>query len=209
MIHKIASGIQYAAATINPNLGLASNTLQVGLTEAQVIADDLIDLFPDLFYVKKALGKNAKPIEVYKIRTMRKNADQELKELIDKYGLDELGKVNNDPRITRLGEILRGKSLDEIPNLLNLTKGELMLVGPRPRSYQDWEAYPLQHKEICLQVKPGCLPAVYADLPQTIEEQIQSNERFVERYLKDPIATTIDYTTRVSWNLATKKVKNR
>jgi hypothetical protein len=209
MINKFTSGILNAAATLDPNLGLYVNVMRNGVADAQVIAEDLADLFPDFFYIKKALGQNAKQIDVYKVRTMRKNADQELIELIAQQGLDELGKINGDPRITRLGDFLREKSWDEIPNLLSLAKGELMIVGPRPRSINDWSAYPAEHRDICLQVMPGCLPSIYADLPQTVSEQIKSNERFVERYLKDPIATTVDYSARATWNLARKKVKNR
>lgn len=209
MIHTLTSGIQRAVARLDPTLGLYFQMLNMGLTDVHTITDDLLDLFPDFFYVKNALGKDAKPIKVYKIRTMQKNANEELRQLIDQYGIDELGKVREDPRITRLGEILRGKSIDELPNLLGLARKELMLVGPRPRTYEDWLSYPAEHRDICLQVKPGCIPSVYADVPESVEDQMRSNERFVQKYLKDPVATSMDYSVRALNNLLTGKIKNR
>ena len=62
MIHTLASGIQHAAARIDPNLELYAQMLNMGLSDAQIIADDLVDLFPDFFYIKRALGKDARPI---------------------------------------------------------------------------------------------------------------------------------------------------
>ncbi len=90
-----------------------------------------------ILYKQERLGRNGEVFKMYKFRTMRVNADQILKELLDsdpkiKAEWEENHKLKNDPRITRVGGFLRKYSLDEIPQLINVVKGEMSLVGPRP-----------------------------------------------------------------------------
>jgi len=99
-------------------------------------------------------GKGGKRFKMYKFRSMVMNAE----ELKLKYAhLNELQwpdfKITNDPRITRVGRILRKTSLDELPQLFNVLKGEMSLVGPRPTSFGT-ETYDLWHTER-LDVQPG------------------------------------------------------
>ncbi len=99
-------------------------------------------------------GKGGRRFHIYKFRTMVPNAE----ELKVKYAhLNELHwpdfKITNDPRITRIGNILRKTSLDEIPQLLNILRGEMSLVGPRPTSFGP-ETYKLWHTHR-LDVTPG------------------------------------------------------
>ena len=87
---------------------------------------------PFIFKQKRA-GRGKKPFTIYKFRTMVKNAE----ELKKKYlGLNEAGdptfKIINDPRFTKFGKILAKSALDELPQLINVIKGEMALVGPRP-----------------------------------------------------------------------------
>lgn len=86
------------------------------------------------FYVHKRIGKNGKTIGIVKFRSMVKNADaliatftpEQMKEWKENF------KLKNDPRITKFGKILRVSSLDELPQLLNILKGDMSFVGPRP-----------------------------------------------------------------------------
>lgn len=99
-------------------------------------------------------GKGGKRFRMYKFRSMVPNAE----ELKAKYAhLNELQwpdfKITNDPRVTRVGKFLRKTSLDEFPQLLNVLKGEMSLVGPRPTSFGS-ETYKLWHTER-LDVLPG------------------------------------------------------
>jgi lipopolysaccharide/colanic/teichoic acid biosynthesis glycosyltransferase len=99
-------------------------------------------------------GKNGRRFKIYKFRTMVPNAEELKRELAH---LNELQwpdfKITNDPRITRLGRVLRKTSLDELPQLLNVIKGDMSLVGPRPTSF-DATTYKLWHTER-LEVIPG------------------------------------------------------
>lgn len=92
-----------------------------------------------IFYISKRAGFGFKVFDFYKFRTMRKNADSELKKLkhLNQYNNDNddqpsFFKVKDDPRITAVGKILRNTSLDELPQLINILKGEMSIVGNRP-----------------------------------------------------------------------------
>ena len=115
--------------------------------------------FGPVFFVQQRIGKNGKLFKMYKFRTMVKDADKKLDELLEK---DEAArkeyqkykKLKNDPRVTKFGEFLRQTSLDEFPQFLNVLKGEMTLVGPRPylpREKEDMGEY----YEYIVKMKPG------------------------------------------------------
>jgi Undecaprenyl-phosphate galactose phosphotransferase WbaP len=112
-----------------------------------------------VFYRQRRLGKNGKIFNLLKFRTMHQNAEEILKEqLVHNPELrkewDRYQKLSNDPRITRGGNFLRRFSLDELPQLWNVLKGEMSLVGPRPIMVDQLELYGETIKE-CFQVRPG------------------------------------------------------
>lgn len=91
----------------------------------------------NILYKQERVGRNGNLFQMYKFRTMKMNAEQILEELLDsdpkiKSEWDSNHKLKKDPRITKVGEILRKYSLDEIPQLINVIKGEMSIVGPRP-----------------------------------------------------------------------------
>jgi undecaprenyl-phosphate galactose phosphotransferase len=88
-------------------------------------------------FTHERIGKEGKEFGVYKFRTMHHNADELLEELLEKDDAireewEKEFKLKNDPRITKIGNFLRKTSLDELPQLINVIKGEMSLVGPRP-----------------------------------------------------------------------------
>lgn len=90
-----------------------------------------------VFYISKRAGTGYKIFDFYKFRTMRVGADSEIKKLLhrNQYSVDQGGvffKIKDDPRVTKLGAFLRMTSLDEIPQLINVVKGDMSLVGNRP-----------------------------------------------------------------------------
>jgi len=108
-----------------------------------------------VFYRSRRVGKKGCAFTCYKLRTMQANAE-EMKDSL-RHRNERQGpffKIKDDPRITRLGKFLRKYSLDELPQLWNVLKGEMSLVGPRPHPLDDFEQYSLDH--LCrLDVKPG------------------------------------------------------
>jgi exopolysaccharide biosynthesis polyprenyl glycosylphosphotransferase len=108
-----------------------------------------------VLYVAPRAGRKGRPFRCYKFRTMVRDAD------VLKEGLRERNqrrgpffKITDDPRITRVGRVLRRYSLDELPQLWNVLKGEMSLVGPRPHPLDDFSAYAIEHLPR-LDVVPG------------------------------------------------------
>lgn len=113
-----------------------------------------------IFFKQKRLGKNGELLYIYKFRTMVPNAEAILKSWIEEdneYGQEYMRdrKIENDPRITRLGNILRKTSLDEFPQFINVFKGEMSLIGPRPVVPDEVEHYKGDQKEKFLSMRPG------------------------------------------------------
>jgi exopolysaccharide biosynthesis polyprenyl glycosylphosphotransferase len=96
-----------------------------------------------LLYRQERIGQHGEPFHMLKFRSMRIGADAELKELLRAQGTSEkpLFKVENDPRITPVGRVLRKYSLDELPQLFNVLGGSMSLVGPRPQILAEVELY--------------------------------------------------------------------
>ena len=107
-------------------------------------------------FVHTRYGKNGKPLPLLKFRTMHMNADAMIKQFTPEQLKEwqENFKLANDPRITRIGKILRKTSLDELPQLLNIIRGDLSVVGPRPIITEELERYG-EFKEKLLSVTPG------------------------------------------------------
>ena len=117
-----------------------------------------IDSKGKAFYKHKRIGKYGKYIYLYKFRSMYIDADDRLKELLKdpkmKKEWEENFKLENDPRITKIGKFLRKTSLDELPQLLNILKGDMSIVGPRPVIDEEIKKYGKNQKKF-LSVTPG------------------------------------------------------
>ena len=109
-----------------------------------------------VFFVQERVGKNGKTFKMYKFRSMCMDAEQKLIELIDQNEVEGvMFKIKEDPRVTKIGKKLRKTSIDELPQLWNVLKGEMSLIGPRPalpREVKKYDDYDMQR----LLVKPGC-----------------------------------------------------
>lgn len=127
-------------------------------------------------YTQERIGERGKTFRIYKFRTMYKNADDLIRNFTpeQKAQWEKNFKLDEDPRITRVGRILRKSSMDELPQLLNIIKGELSLVGPRPVVAREVEKYG-DDKELFLSVTPGLTGywQAYARSNCTYEERIQ------------------------------------
>jgi lipopolysaccharide/colanic/teichoic acid biosynthesis glycosyltransferase len=102
------------------------------------------------------IGKNGKPFYMYKFRSMVWNAEDMLAHLLEKNEIEgAMFKMKDDPRITRIGKFIRMASIDELPQLWNVMRGEMSLVGPRPPLPREVEQYTAYDKQRLL-VTPGC-----------------------------------------------------
>ena len=112
-----------------------------------------------IFYEQLRIGKNGKQFRMYKFRSMCLNADETLKKYLEenedaKKEYKKYKKLKYDPRITKVGKVLRATSLDEFPQFINVLKGDMSLVGPRPylpREKKDMGKY----YDVIIKIKPG------------------------------------------------------
>ncbi|MCX7944571.1 MAG: sugar transferase [Deltaproteobacteria bacterium] len=118
-----------------------------------------LDSKGSIIYKHRRIGYKGREFDCLKFRTMVEGADKMLTKIISenpkmKEEWDKYKKIPNDPRITRFGKFLRKTSLDELPQLINVIKGEMSLVGPRPVLYEELELFK-EGSEYYLEVKPG------------------------------------------------------
>lgn len=130
------------------------------------------------------IGLNGKPFTIYKFRTMVKDADKMFKKEVSKENLkDFVFQDKDDPRITRSGKFLRKTSLDELPQLINIIKGDMSLIGPRPEIPDIANLYS-DYEKIRLLMKPGVSGLAQVngrgnlDLGKTIEYDVEYVKNF-------------------------------
>jgi len=108
-----------------------------------------------IFFIQKRSGFKGKVFNMYKFRSMVSDAEQQLEKLKSKNEANGcIFKIKNDPRVTRVGRIIRKTSIDELPQLINVLKGEMSIVGPRPPIVNEVKKYDPWH-HLKLSVKPG------------------------------------------------------
>lgn len=136
------------------------------------------------FFVQERAGENGQPFRMYKFRSMVEGAEEQLPGLIDLSKLSEPAyKLKDDPRVTRLGRWLRRTSIDELPQLVNVLKGEMSMVGPRPEATDVVSHYSPWHRKR-LSVKPGITGPMQVagrgELP--LDDRIRLELMYISRY---------------------------
>jgi exopolysaccharide biosynthesis polyprenyl glycosylphosphotransferase len=152
-----------------------------------------------VFYTSKRIGRMGRTFDFYKFRSMYLDADARLAEVLDKNEKDgPIFKMHDDPRITRLGRFLRRTSLDELPQLFNVFRGDMSLVGPRPPLPHEVEKYDEYAMER-LSVRPGmtCYWQIMGRSNLSFTEWMELDHKYLEEMsvftdlkilLKTPIA---------------------
>ena len=138
----------------------------------------------------KRVGKDGHRFNIYKLRTMYPYAEYLQRWMYGQYNLDEKGKIANDFRITRVGRWLRRCWVDELPNVWNLLRGEMKVVGVRPLSEHYYSLYREEVQRARVKYKPGLLPPYYADKPSTLEEIQESEMKYLEACDRDGVRWT-------------------
>jgi lipopolysaccharide/colanic/teichoic acid biosynthesis glycosyltransferase len=143
-----------------------------------------LDTAGSVYYHAWRVGKKGRKFVCYKFRTMLQSADalkDSLGHLNEREGATF--KIANDPRITRVGRFLRKYSLDELPQLWNVLKGDMSLVGPRPHPLDDYDKYDLEHLRR-LDVTPGLtgLWQVTARRDPSFEKNVELDVEYIENW---------------------------
>jgi exopolysaccharide biosynthesis polyprenyl glycosylphosphotransferase len=142
----------------------------------------LLDGGPPIFFRQTRAGEEGRPFEMIKFRTMVRNAEAMLPELVPLEQLaDPMFKLRNDPRVTRVGKLLRKTSIDELPQLVNVLRGDMSIVGPRPEQVDLVERYLPEH-QFRIAVKPGLTGPmqVYGRGQLTFAERLAVEREYVE-----------------------------
>ncbi|WP_374149420.1 sugar transferase [Priestia megaterium] len=121
-----------------------------------IIAIKLEEPKSPIFFMQERIGKDGKSFGMFKFRSMVIDAENKLKELLEHNEIEgAMFKMKNDPRITKVGKLIRKTSIDELPQLWNVLKGDMSLVGPRPPLLREVLEYN-DYDKLRLLVTPGC-----------------------------------------------------
>lgn len=135
------------------------------------------------FYTQTRVGKNNKPFKMYKFRSMCPDAEQ-LKAGLMRYNEMDgpVFKIKEDPRITKVGKFIRKYSIDELPQLVNILKGDMSFVGPRPPLVNEVEQYNSYQMQRLL-VKPGltCFWQAYGRSQLSFEDWMNMDMKYIQR----------------------------
>jgi lipopolysaccharide/colanic/teichoic acid biosynthesis glycosyltransferase len=160
------------------------------------------------FVKLERVGYQGKIIKVFKLRTMHPYAEYLQEYIYKTQGLDTGGKFKSDFRISTSGRFLRIFWLDELPMLVNLLRGEMKLVGVRPLSKHYFSLYSEELQCRRIMYKPGLIPPFYADKPETLEEIMESEIRYMNAYDKHPFLTDLKYFFKAIFNIIFKKYRS-
>ena len=154
----------------------------------------LLEDFGNPFFLQVRTGYNGKKFKMIKLRSMHKNAESKRAELLQQNEANgPIFKIENDPRVTKVGRFLRKTSIDELPQLINVLKGDMSIVGPRPLPVYEQDACN-DYQSQRLLVKPGlsCYTALDKKSEEDFDKWIELDLKYIrERSFKTDISIII------------------
>ncbi len=148
----------------------------------------LVDSKGSVFYRQERIGLGEVPFRIYKFRTMFVGSDQK--------GLLTIG--DKDNRVTQVGQFLRKTKLDEMPQLINVLKGEMSFVGPRPEVKKYVDLYTVEQRAI-FQVRPGITDVAsieYMDEVEVLAKSVDPEKTYIEEIMPHKLALNLAYLKR-------------
>jgi exopolysaccharide biosynthesis polyprenyl glycosylphosphotransferase len=161
--------------------------LLIGLSPVLLLVTFLVKLTSSgpVFFQQKRVGLNKRQFTMFKFRTMVPNAEKLQEMLLDQNEMSgPVFKMRNDPRTTPIGKILRKTSLDELPQLLNVVKGDMSLVGPRAMSVRDYEFFDQDWQRRRFSVRPGitCLWQVKGRNSLPFDKWMELDMQYIDKW---------------------------
>jgi exopolysaccharide biosynthesis polyprenyl glycosylphosphotransferase len=144
-----------------------------------------LDLRGPIFFVQERVGYNQRRFEFYKFRTMTNDAEKKQEDI--EY-LNEVSgpvfKIKDDPRVTKIGKLLRKTSLDELPQLFNVLKGDMSLVGPRPLPIRDYKLFEKNWQKRRFSIRPGltCLWQIHGRSELPFEKGVELDMEYIDNW---------------------------
>lgn len=161
-----------------------------------------------LLFKQRRIGLNGEMIFVYKLRTMYPYSEYIHRSFLEKKDLSQIGKVDQDERITGWGRILRKYWVDEFPMLINWLQGDMKMIGLRPLSRSFIGIYPEDIKSKRIKYKPGIFPAIYAKKFGDMEAVFKSEKKYMDEYDKHPWLTDMIYFFKIVFNILFRKMRS-
>ena len=178
---------------------------------AKKVKDPSFDMSPSygpLFKMKR-VGKNGKIIGVYKFRTMHPYSEYLQDYVLKLNGYAATGKPANDFRLVPYAKFIRRLWIDEIPQLINLIKGDLKLVGCRPVSQRFFQDIPKELQDSRLKQKPGCIPPYVAlNRGGSVEDVLEAEKEYLEEKIRNPKSTDTKYFFKAIYNIFIKNKRS-
>ena len=156
----------------------------------------------------KRIGMAGQWLYIRKFRTMYPYSEFLQDFIYQNNHLQSNGKFNGDFRLTRWGKLLRKYWIDELPQLINFLQGDISLVGVRALSEQYYSLYPRDLQELRIRFKPGLIPPYYADMPESFEEIVASERRYLDQKIKKPFTTDIRYFIKSVYNILFRRARS-
>ena len=184
VVHDSHRDLELALKRIIDIVGAAVGLIVLSpLLLAIALAIRLRDGSPVLFRQVR-IGRHGRPFTIYKFRTMQPDAEERFSQV--SASSDTKGaafKMRDDPRVTPLGRFLRSSSMDELPQLINVLKGEMSLVGPRPAPPREVDQYDMWHRRR-LSMRPGMtgLWQVKARLDDHFDDRAQLDLKYIDQW---------------------------
>lgn len=192
------------------NLAVVNNVVYFAAVKDEDPMPERDFLYSPIIKLKR-IGKNGEAIYVYKIRTMHPYSEYLQQYLIEKAGYDSVqgkGKLKDDFRVTFYGKLLRKYWLDEFPQLINVLKGEMKLIGLRPIGEVRFNEFPEDLKKERIKFKPGCIPP-YVSLSMTDEKgNIEAERIYIKEKLQHPFLTDLKYFYLAVYNILIKRIRS-
>jgi len=161
-----------------------------------------------LIYLNR-IGKEGKMLKVFKMRTMHPYSEYLQDYIYTQNNLAVGGKIKKDYRVTLIGLFLRKFWLDELPMLWNYVRGDIKFVGVRPLSKHYFSLYSAELQQKRIRHKPGLIPPYYADMPDTLDEIMASEMKYLDQYAISPLKTDFIYFFKAIYNILFKQARSR
>ena len=147
------------------------------------------------------IGQGGKSIQITKFRTMYPYSEYIQKYLYGQHGLNDKGKISQDPRVTSIGKIMRKYWIDELPQLFYIMKGKCKIIGVRLVGKAYLDLLPEKLVNMRKQVKPGLIPCYYISKNRDMNSIIKAELEYLELYKNHPIKTDFKYFIKIVVNI--------
>jgi lipopolysaccharide/colanic/teichoic acid biosynthesis glycosyltransferase len=154
------------------------------------------------------IGKGGKIIGVFKFRTMHPYSEFLQNFVIRLNGYNSAGKPANDFRVTAWGKVMRKFWFDEVPQIINVLKGEMKLVGVRPLSKVRFNEMPIEVQRARIKYRPGCFPPYVALCMPDEKQNIEAEIIYMKELEEHPYTTDIKYLFKSIYNILTNKIRS-